>query len=135
ANSVGLSLLNDEGDFDDSLDNALARIEGGNVETLLVLESDLYREADKQRVDAALQNVDNLVVLDHQRTTTAERAELLLSAASFAEGYGTLVSQEGRAQRFFQVFAPEYYDPTVVIRDSWRWLHALRSRLQGQEVD
>lgn len=135
ANSVGLGLLTGDSDFDDSLDAALQRAIDGDVEVLLVLESDLYREAARQRVDAALGNISTLVVLDHQRTATAERADLLLPAASFAEGDGTLVSQEGRAQRFFQVFDPEYYNPEVIIRESWRWLHVLQRHLQYHEVE
>src|SRR3546814_412400 len=90
---------------------------------------------DKARVDAALNAAKVLIVADHQKTATSDRAHLVLPAASFAEGDGTLISQEGRAQRFFQVFDPEYYHPEVVIRESWRWLHALHSRLQQSEVD
>src|SRR3546814_12317047 len=61
---------------------------------------------DKARVDAALNAAKVLIVADHQKTATSDRAHLVLPAASFAEGDGTLVSQEGRAQRFFQVFDP-----------------------------
>ena len=59
----------------------------------------------------------------------------MLPAASFAEGDGTLVSQEGRAQRFFQVFDPTYYDARNMVREGWRWLHAIHSTLQGKRVD
>jgi NADH-quinone oxidoreductase subunit G len=45
------------------------------------------------------------------------RATVIFSAATFAESTGTLVNNEGRAQRFFQVFAP-----AQTIRPSWRWL-------------
>jgi NADH-quinone oxidoreductase subunit G len=60
---------------------------------------------------------------------------LLLSASSFAEGDGTLVSQEGRAQRFFQVYDPTYYNPETLIREGWRWMHALRSTLLARDMD
>src|SRR5690606_41670996 len=76
-----------------------------------------------------------VIVVDHQQTPTAEKAHLLLPASSFAEGDGTLVSLEGRAQRFFQVFEPGYYNPDVLIREGWRWLHALRHTLPGKPVD
>jgi predicted molibdopterin-dependent oxidoreductase YjgC len=33
-------------------------------------------------------------------------------AASFAESDGTVVNNEGRAQRFFQVYDPSYYERT-----------------------
>ncbi|MDX1599510.1 MAG: NADH-quinone oxidoreductase subunit G, partial [Marinobacter sp.] len=83
------------------------------------------------RVDDALTNVQTLVVLDHQRTRTLNRATFSLPAASFAEGDGTLVSLEGRAQRFFQVFEPGYLRPEARIHESWRWLHGLSTKLNG----
>jgi len=92
-----------------------------------VLENDLYRRAGKAQVDAALKNA-KLVVADHQMSATAERAEVLLSAASFAEGDGTVVNNEGRAQRYFQVFDATYYDPKVTIREAWSWLNDLRAQ-------
>ena len=68
------------------------------------------------------------MVLDHQRTRTLERATFALPAATFAEADGTLISLEGRAQRFFQVFDPSYMRPEARIHESWRWLHALSAR-------
>jgi NADH-quinone oxidoreductase subunit G len=59
-------------------------------------------------------------VLDHLQHATAARAEVVLPAATFAEGDGTLVNNEGRAQRFYQVFSPQ-----DDIQESWRWLRDL----------
>jgi NADH-quinone oxidoreductase subunit G len=81
------------------------------------MENDLYRRAPRARVDEVLAKVPHLVVIDHYTSATGERAELLLPAATFAEGDGTLVSFEGRAQRYYQVFPPR---PSV--GESWRWL-------------
>jgi NADH-quinone oxidoreductase subunit G len=67
-----------------------------------------------------------LVVLDHQMTPTAERAEVVLPAATFAEGDGTLINMEGRAQRYFQNFDPAYTDRSITTAESWRWLGRLR---------
>jgi NADH-quinone oxidoreductase subunit G len=55
-------------------------------------------------------------------------ANLVLPAASFAESDGTLVNQEGRAQRFFQVFDPAYYgrESRLFTRRLALALHALR---------
>ncbi|TWC28103.1 NADH dehydrogenase subunit G [Pseudomonas sp. SJZ079] len=130
ANSLGLALLGG-----DSVDAALQAMSEDQTDAVIVLENDLYRRASSATVERALSAVATLIVADHQRTATAERADLLLSAASFAEGDGTLVSQEGRAQRFFQVFEPSYQDATNCVRESWRWLHALHSTLQGKAVD
>ena len=130
ANSLGLALLGGE-----SVDAALQALSGGQADAVIVLENDLYRRADAATVDAALSAAQTVIVADHQRTATSERAHLLLPAASFAEGDGTLVSLEGRAQRFFQVYEPSYYDSNILIREGWRWLHALHSTLQGKAVD
>jgi NADH-quinone oxidoreductase subunit G len=125
-NSLGLALLNAGQDCFD-LDAAFSAIERGKADTLVVLENDLYRRADRARVDAFLANV-KLIVLDHQSHATAAKAEVVLPASSFAESDGTVVNQEGRAQRYFKVFEPGYYDPQCVIRESWEWLDDLRGR-------
>ena len=61
-------------------------------------------------LNAALAKAPLVMVVDHQRTAIMENAHLVLSAASFAESDGTVVNNEGRAQRFFQVYDPAYYD-------------------------
>ena len=111
ANSVGASLLGGA-----PVDAVLARAEAGELDTLVVAENDLARRVPAARLEAALARVKNLVVLDCLRTATVERATAVLPAGSFAESDGTLVNNEGRAQRFFQVFAAEG------LRESWRWL-------------
>jgi NADH-quinone oxidoreductase subunit G len=112
SNSLGTTLLGGT-----TLESAFAAIERGEVETLIVLENDLYRRAPRARVDDVLARVPHLIVLDHFLSRTARRAELVLPAATFAEGDGTLVSSEGRAQRYFQVCPPR-----AAIAESWRWL-------------
>jgi len=129
ANSLGVALLGGE-----SVDAALELLRAGKADTLVVLENDLYRRSDAASVDAALAAINTLIVVDHQRTAIAEQAHVMLPAASFAEGDGTLISNEGRAQRFFQVYDPAYYEPTCQIKEGWRWLHALHSATQGQDI-
>ncbi len=129
ANSVGSALL---GGF--SLQQALQQLRNGEADALVVLENDLYRRADAASVDAALAAVTTLVVIDHQHSATSERATLLLPAGSFAESDGTAVNAEGRAQRYFQVYDPVYYEPTCQIRESWRWLDMLSAGVKGQTV-
>ena len=130
-NSLGVALLH-VSDQGRDLDAVMARVERGEADTLVVLENDLYRRAERERVDALLAKV-RLIVLDHQRHATADKAEVVLSAGSFAESDGTVVNQEGRAQRYFKVFEPGYYDPRSIIRESWEWLEDLRKR--GQQAD
>jgi NADH-quinone oxidoreductase subunit G len=82
------------------------------------MENDLYRQIPAKLVDDFLQSAEHVVVLDHLANQTTEKADLLLPAGTFAESDGTLISNEGRAQRFFPVFAPREGD----VRESWRWL-------------
>lgn len=130
ANSVGLALLNKN-----AIETSFNAITDKKADVIVILENDLYRRSSSKVVDAILAEAKSVIVIDHQQTATTAKADLLLSAASFAEADGTLVSQEGRAQRFFQVFDPTYYDETSAIKESWRWTHAVDSILQGSTVD
>ncbi|HLB98878.1 MAG TPA: NADH-quinone oxidoreductase subunit NuoG, partial [Acetobacteraceae bacterium] len=125
-NSLGLALLT-AGQEGGDLEAAFASVENGHADTLVVLENDLYRRADRARVDALLAKA-RLIVLDHQCHATSAQAEVVLPAGSFAESDGTVVSQEGRAQRYFKVYEPGYYDPHSLMRQSWEWLDDLRER-------
>ncbi|WP_213940369.1 NADH-quinone oxidoreductase subunit NuoG [Pseudomonas sp. dw_612] len=130
ANSLGLAMLGGN-----SVDDALQAVISGRADAIVVLENDLYTRTEKAKVDAALNAAKVVIVADHQKTATSDRAHLVLPAASFAEGDGTLVSQEGRAQRFFQVFDPKYMDASILVHEGWRWLHALRATLLNQPID
>ena len=111
-NSLGLSMM---GGF--RLEAAFNAVLNGHADTAIILENDLYRHGKKSVVDDFLKICKNVVVLDHSPSRTTEKATLLLSAGTFAESDGTLVNNEGRMQRFFQV-----YPPKEVICESWRWL-------------
>jgi NADH-quinone oxidoreductase subunit G len=107
-NTIGLALMGAK-----PLGKALEERAG----TVVVMENDLYRRAPAAAVDAFLANASHVIVLDHIATRTTAKAELVLPAATFAEGDGTFVNNEGRAQRFFRVF-----QPAAPIQASWRWL-------------
>ncbi|UAJ66051.1 NADH-quinone oxidoreductase subunit NuoG [Candidatus Schneideria nysicola] len=119
-NSMGLALIGGN-----SIEEALNEIEKGKVDTLIILENDLYRHALKDRIDLAIEKVKTLIVLDHQKTNIQDRADLILSAANSAESSGTVINNEGRAQRFFQAYKPNYYDNQLIRLESWRWLYSL----------
>jgi NADH-quinone oxidoreductase subunit G len=87
------------------------------AETAIILENDLFRRLPEDEVDRLLARFRQVVAVDSVETATTARAELVLPAATFAEGSGTFVSSEGRAQRAFRAFAPG--EP---IQESWRWL-------------
>jgi NADH-quinone oxidoreductase subunit G len=111
-NSVGLALLRPK-----PLKEALALVRSRNANTVLLLENDLYRRAPAADVDAFLRDAEHLIVLDHVQNRTTDMAELSLPSATFAEADGTLINNEGRAQRFFQSFVPEQD-----VQQSWCWL-------------
>ena len=132
-NSLGVTLLT-QGNSS-SVEDILTAVCDGIIDTLIIAENNLYRRAPQTLVDAALAAAKVVIVLDHQFTRTAKRATMVLPAASFAEADGTLVNLEGRAQRFFQVYDPAYYQTDTQIHEGWRWLHALHSTLLNKPTD
>jgi NADH-quinone oxidoreductase subunit G len=111
-NSMGVALLGGKG-----LHAALEAVRSGAAETLIILENDLTRQMDVDLAHEMLERAKHVIVIDHLPTPTAERAEIVLPAATFAESLGTLVNNEGRGQRLVPV-----YPPPGDVRDSWRWL-------------
>jgi NADH-quinone oxidoreductase subunit G len=111
-NSLGLTLLGGK-----SVDTAVSALRGGEVDTVIVLENDLFETLDGGTAEAIVGGTRELIVLDSLQTATTRRATLALPVATFAESTGTLVNHEGRAQRYFEVF-PAADD----IQASWRWL-------------
>jgi NADH-quinone oxidoreductase subunit G len=112
SNSYGLGLMTDT-----HIDQARQILESGQADTLIVLENDLYRQAERSIVDDLLSRAKQVIVLDYLENEMTGRATLILPVATFAEGDGTLVNNEGRAQRSYQVF-----DPQTDICESWRWM-------------
>jgi NADH-quinone oxidoreductase subunit G len=109
-NSFGLAMLEPR-----PLSELFSAPEGA-TNTLLVLENDLFRRGSANAVTSLLRGARHLVVFDHLHNATTEAAELVLPAGTYAESDGTLVNNQGRAQRFFQVF-----DPSTEVQESWRW--------------
>ncbi|MGH9433419.1 MAG: NADH-quinone oxidoreductase subunit NuoG, partial [Terriglobia bacterium] len=114
SNTLGLAMMGGA-----PLEAAFQAARDGKAATVIVLENDLFRRTDSRSAGEFVKSAKHLVVLDCLESETTLAAELALPAGSFAEADGTLVNNEGRAQRFFQVFLPE--DP---ILESWRWLAA-----------
>jgi NADH-quinone oxidoreductase subunit G len=115
-NSLGLAMLQPAG----GLEAALERVQEEPAPAVLVLENDLFRRTPAADVEALLGRAAGCAVIDHTLTATGERARVVLPAASFAECSGTLINNEGRAQRFFEVFTP-----IEEVRASWRWIRDL----------
>jgi NADH-quinone oxidoreductase subunit G len=114
-NSLGLSLMDPR-----DLEAALQAVDTGRADTLVILENDLYRRIDAERVDALLEKARHVIVIDHLSSETTANADLVLPAATFADASGTLINNEGRAQRGHAVMPPP-----GAVRASWRWLRML----------
>ena len=112
ANSLGLALMEPR-----PFGEAVELVAQGQVDTVVLLENDLFWRFPRQEAEAFLVRGADVIAIDHLRNDTTARAALVLPAATFAEGDGTLVSSEGRAQRFFQVLPPG-----DAVQESWRWL-------------
>ena len=112
-NSLGVLLLGGRG-------FAAADIEREHADAVIVLENDVFRRGAADVVGRLVDRSAHLIVLDHVTSATTDRADVGLPAATFAESDGTFVNNEGRAQRFFQIYAP-----TDQICESWRWIRDL----------
>ncbi len=120
-NSLGLGLIGGQG-----LEAAVDVVRESAADTVIILENDLYRRADATAIDALLENIKHVVAIDHLAHATTAKAEIVLPGATFAEADGTMINNEGRAQRFFQVFIPD-----GDIQESWRWLRDI-SEITGR---
>jgi NADH-quinone oxidoreductase subunit G len=114
-NSTGLSLM-DGGPLED----AIELISKDLVETLVILENDLYRRISKEKADMLFEKCRFVIVMDHLVNETTKKADVLLPVATYAESTGTLVNNEGRAQRYYPVL-PE----ATPVKESWKLISDL----------
>lgn len=117
-NSMGLAMTQASG-----FENAVLRASRGKNIVAIILENDLYRNIPAHIVDVFFNSCSHTIVLDSLNNATTQKADVLIPAATFAEADGTLVNNEGRAQRFYQVFIPD----NKRIQESWKWLLKLQS--------
>jgi NADH-quinone oxidoreductase subunit G len=127
ANSLGQAML--AGPDAPDLTALQQRATAGEFETLIVLENDLFRRGTRAQMHQLLESFREVIVLDGLDNETTSAANLALPAANFAESEGTLVSLEGRAQRYFPVFQPREER-----RPAWVWLLACMKELERTEV-
>jgi NADH-quinone oxidoreductase subunit G len=111
-NTLGLSLIGGG-----SLHAAFKAVQEEIVDTIIILENDLYQRVEKETVDEFFDKSRHVIVIDSLTTQTTSIAEVVLPASTFAETDGTLINNEGRAQRFFKVF-----QSADGIQESWRWI-------------
>jgi NADH-quinone oxidoreductase subunit G len=109
-NSLGLGLM-DGKPFGD----LLGKSKDKNGSTLVILENDLYSRFEKEQIDGLLDKYENIIVLGSQMDETTKKAGFVLPAGAFTESTGTIVNNEGRAQRYYRVLPEEGQ-----LNDSWK---------------
>lgn len=122
-NSMGQVMMEDKF-LDEIIDNKI------EIDTLILLENDLFLRKDRKSVEAFLSKARQIIVLDHLENATTIKADLLLSSCTTPESQGTYINQEGRAQRFYQVFKPNEEK-----MESWRWLGQIQEVLNSTSTD
>jgi len=115
-NSMGLGLIGGK-----PLEEAIDVLARSSAAVAVILENDLYRHLNVVEADKLLNAANTVIAIDFLPTPTMAKSHIVLPASAFAESNGTFVNNEGRAQRFFQVFKPE---PGIL--ESWRWLRQMR---------
>lgn len=111
-NSMGLAMMGGH-----RLNSAFDAVLNDHADTVIIMENDLYRHGKTTIVDEFLKKSKRVIVFEHTPHATTEKADIIIPAGTFAESDGTLVNNEGRAQRFFQV-----HECSPLIQESWRWL-------------
>jgi NADH-quinone oxidoreductase subunit G len=99
------------------------------ADVLIVQENDLFRRLSADKAEKVLTSYEMVIAIDYISTHTTNHAQVVIPVGSFAESDGTLVSQEGRAQRFYQVFMPEGNAP-----EPWRRLAEI-SMMMGKPIE
>jgi NADH-quinone oxidoreductase subunit G len=127
ANSLGQAML--AGADAPTLKTLCNRATAGEINTLVIVENDLFRRAPAREITALLDTIANVIAIDSLDNPTLSASSLALPAASFAESEGTLVSMEGRAQRYFPVF-----QPTAERKPSWVWLLTCLKELRRNDA-
>ncbi len=124
-NTLGLALMADQW-LEDAFKQAAEKI----PDAVIVLENDLYKRIERKRVNEFFQHNPHTVVLESLANDTGENATYVLPAGTFAESDGTVINNEGRAQRFYQVHAPKNDS-----RSSWKWLDAVKQENGSRTLD
>lgn len=97
----------------------------GRIHAIYIMgENPMLSDPNLNHVEEALRAVDFLVVQDIFLNETAELADVILPAASFAEKGGTFTSTERRVQMVRPAF-----DPPGVARQDWQIITELANRL------
>ncbi len=102
-NSLGASIIGVGGENGaNGIDHILKGISDGTIKVLYVLEDNIA--ADSQ-IAEILSHLEMLIVHSSIKNETTKRADVILSASTFAEKHGTYTNFNGRVQRVQPVVA------------------------------
>ncbi|QJC30549.1 NADH-quinone oxidoreductase subunit NuoG [Enterobacteriaceae endosymbiont of Neohaemonia nigricornis] len=127
-NSMGINIIN--GHPVDNIFN-ISNI----IDTIIIIENDLYIYEEKNKIDKFLHKIKNIIVIDNIITHTTNKSTILLPAANFIESSGTVINNECRAQRFFQVYDPVFYNKNNQRKASWQWLSMIYNSMHKIKPD
>ena len=97
----------------------------GTLKALYVMgENPFLSDPDQSHVIAALEKIDFLVVQDMFITETAEYADVILPAASYAEKDGHFTNTERRVQRINQII-----DPPDGVKNDWEIIQLIANAM------
>lgn len=108
-NSLGLTMLGEQ-----SLQDALNRVKDDRIDAALVVESDISRRYSATDFASFFAHVPQVIAIDYLQHDTSTRASTL-PATPFSEMTGTVINNEGRAQRYYSVFVSKHNLP-----ETWR---------------
>lgn len=115
ANSMGLAMIG--GGY---LEDAMQAAKSGDQPHAVILETNLFHVSGGEQAIDFLDHCGKVFLMDALENDSTSYADFIFPAGTFAESDGTFINNEGRAQRFYQVFVPKYD-----IRSSWAWLDML----------
>ncbi|MDZ7684565.1 MAG: hypothetical protein U5O39_05805 [Gammaproteobacteria bacterium] len=105
-----------------------------------MLENDLA-QLTPDVFEAVMDKIDRLIVLDALDNRISSASNLVFPAATFAEGPGTFINNEGTAQRAYAVFhsrGPDCAFVALAGTDRWcrrrEWIRAGRFTGCGHQV-
>lgn len=123
ANSMGLAMMTDK-----SIDDLISDTEKNYLDTLVILENDLFHRVTGEKMKKLHAATNNIIVMDYLMNKTVEMADYVVPVGSFAESDGTYINNEGRAQRFYQVYKPE-----GEMWEDWRWISKIAGRMKDRK--
>jgi NADH-quinone oxidoreductase subunit G len=96
-NSLGATLLGAAGENSaEGIEHILKGISNGIIKVLYVLEDNI---ASDPRIAEMISNLELLIVHSSMKNEITKRADIVLSASTFAEKHGTYTNFNGRVQR------------------------------------